>query len=270
VLRIGGAGGDRRMPLRAKDAGMPREAQIRPSISVILPTYNERENIGPLIEQVFQSLGEEAEVIVVDDDSPDGTSDLVEKLAASRERLRLFRRTSERGLVSALNAGIGRAEADVVAWLDCDFSMPPRLLRTFLDEIRRGYDMVFGSRFVDGGGVEIVTGSRDSVSAFLLSRLLNHFIQKVLGPEIKDYTSGFVAVRKPVVEEIGLNGDYGEYFIELSHRARRRGYRILEIPYISLARREGTSKTGTNIFHYLKRGIKYIRKALSLRFSRSE
>jgi dolichol-phosphate mannosyltransferase len=249
---------------------MAREAQIRPAISVILPTYNERENIGPLIEQVFQSLGEEAEVVVVDDDSPDGTSEVVEELAASRERLHLLRRMSERGLVSALKAGIGRAEADVVAWLDCDLSMPPRLLRTFLDEIRGGYDMVFGSRFVDGGGVEMVTGSRDSISAFLLSRLLNRFAQKVLGAQIKDYTSGFVAIRKPVVEEIGLKGDYGEYFIELSHRARRRGYRILEIPYVSLARREGTSKTGTNVFQYFKRGIKYIRKILGLKFSRFE
>lgn len=249
---------------------MAREAQVRPSISVILPTYNEKDNIGPLIEQVFLSLGEEAEVIVVDDDSPDGTSNVVEKLALSQKKLRLVRRTSERGLVSALKTGVGRAKADVVAWLDCDLSMPPRLLRSFLDEIRRGYDMVFGSRFVDGGGVEIMTGSRDSVSAFLLSRLLNRFAQKVLGPEIKDYTSGFVAVRKPIVEEIGLNGDYGEYFIELSHRVRRRGCRILEIPYISPARRAGTSKTGTNVFHYLKRGVKYIRKILSLRFSRIE
>ncbi len=258
------------MPLPAKNAGMAREVKIRPSISIILPTYNEKDNIGPLIEQIFQLLGEEAEVIVVDDDSPDGTSEVVEKLALSQERLRLVRRSSERGLVSALKTGIGRAEADVVAWLDCDLSMPPRLLRTFLDEIRRGHDMVFGSRFVDGGGVEIMTGSGDSVSAFLLSRLLNRFAQKVLGPEIRDYTSGFVAVRKPVMEEIGLNGDYGEYFIELAHRARRRGCRILEIPYISPARRAGTSKTGTNVFHYLKRGIKYIRKIFSLKFSRFE
>jgi glycosyltransferase involved in cell wall biosynthesis len=207
-------------------------------------------------------------VIVVDDDSPDGTWAAVNTLRKAHGGLRLLRRTSERGLVSALRAGVDLAEADVVAWMDCDLSMPPSLLGTFLDKIRAGYDMVFGSRFVAGGGVEIITGSKDSVMAYLLSRLLNRVIRTWLGSGVHDYTSGFVAVRKQVVQETGLRGDYGEYFIALAHLAKKMGYRLLEVPYVSLARRMGTSKTGTNLFHYLKRGRKYLWLTVKLRFSR--
>jgi dolichol-phosphate mannosyltransferase len=248
---------------------MEATAAARPSISVILPTYNEKDNIVPLVEQVFRSLGDSAEVIVVDDNSPDGTWAVVEQLAGKYGGLRLIRRTSERGLVSALRAGIDLAASDVVAWMDCDLSMPPALLGNFLNKISEGYDMVFGSRFIPGGGVEIITGSKDSASAYLLSRTLNRFIQAWLGPGVRDYTSGFVVVKKQVVQETGLRGDYGEYFIALAHLAKKRGYRILEVPYVSLSRRMGTSKTGTNILQYLRRGRKYLWLTLKLRFSRA-
>jgi len=247
---------------------MEATAATRPSISVILPTFNEKENIGPLIEQTFQSFGDGAEVIVVDDNSPDGTWAVVEALSRVHGRLRLLRRTSERGLVSAVRAGIDLAQADIVAWMDCDLSMPPSMLRDFLEKIRQGYDMVFGSRFVAGGGVEIITGSKDTVMAYLLSRVLNRFIQAWLGPEVNDYTSGFVTVRKQVVKDTGLRGDYGEYFIALAHLAKKRGYRLLEVPYVSLSRKMGTSKTGTNLLQYLKRGRKYFWLTVKLKFSR--
>lgn len=248
---------------------MEPATSTRLSISVILPTYNERENISPLVEQTFQYLGDDAEVIVVDDDSPDGTWAVVQEMIRTHGRLRLLRRTSERGLVSALRAGVDLAGADVVAWMDCDLSMPPSLLGTFLKKIREGYDMVFGSRFVAGGGVEIITGSKDTVLAYLLSRILNRFIRTWLGSEVSDYTSGFVAVKKQVVRQTGLRGDYGEYFIALAHLAKKGGYRLLEIPYVSLSRRMGTSKTGTNLLHYLKRGRKYLWLTVKLKFSRS-
>jgi dolichol-phosphate mannosyltransferase len=238
-----------------------------PSISIILPTYNERENIGPLIQQIYQAMGEETEVIVVDDDSPDGTWAVVEEMAAAHPNLTLIRRKEERGLVSALRQGIASSKADVIAWLDCDLSMPPPKIKELYEGILQGYDMVIGSRFVDGGGVEIVTGSQDTPLAFFMSSLLNSFIRRVLGPQVKDYTSGFVAVRRRVLENIELRGDYGEYFIELAYRGHRQGYRILEIPYISPARRRGTSKTGTHLFHYLRRGSKYIWRTLKLKLS---
>jgi len=238
-------------------------------MSVILPTYNEKDNIEPLIEKTFQALGDAAEVIVVDDNSPDGTAKVVEGLSRSYARLRLLRRTAERGLVSALRAGVTMAQTDIVAWMDCDLSMPPALFSLFSEKIGEGYDMVFGSRFVEGGGVEIITGSKDTVLAYLLSRALNAWVRAWLDPGIRDYTSGFVAVRKKVVEEIGLRGDYGEYFIALAYLAKKRGYRLLEVPYISRPRRMGISKTGANLFDYLKKGRKYVWLAFRLKFDRT-
>lgn len=237
-------------------------------ISVILPTLNEKENIKPLIEEIFHEIREDTEVIVVDDDSPDGTWAVVEELSKTNPNLFLLRRKGERGLASALEKGIAFSKGEVVVWMDCDLSMPPETIKTLYAEIVKGYDMAIGSRFVDGGGVEIITGSRDTFLAYLLSLVLNRFVQFVLGSSVKDYTSGFIAVKRKILERIPLSGDYGEYFIGLVYRAREQGYRILEVPYICKARRRGTSKTGSHLFHYLKRGSKYIWLTLKLKFSK--
>jgi len=241
----------------------PNEALI----SIVLPTFNESENIGPLIEEIYRVMGEDAEVIVVDDDSPDGTWAVVEEMVGAYPSLLLIRRKEERGLVSALNKGIASSSAEVVAWLDCDFSMPPQKIRDLYTGILQGYDMVIGSRFVEGGRVDSVAGSQDTPLAFFMSSLLNSFIQLVLGSQTRDYTSGFVAVRRPVLEKVRLRGDYGEYFIELAYRTRRLGFKILEVSYVSPPRRKGTSKTGSHLFHYLKRGSKYVWRTFKLRFS---
>jgi dolichol-phosphate mannosyltransferase len=90
----------------------------------------------------------------------------------------------------------------------------------------------------------------------------------MLDSNIKDYTSGFICIKKDILDNTPLKGDYGEYFIELIYRAKKMGYRIIEVPYLCRARTKGTSKTGTNIFHYLKKGVKYILVTLKLKFSR--
>ena len=95
-----------------------------PEVSVVLPTYNERDNIGPLIEAILANLEQPTQIIVVDDDSPDGTWQVVQEMATNDERIELLRRTDERGLTSALNAGIAHAKGDVIAWMDCDLSCP--------------------------------------------------------------------------------------------------------------------------------------------------
>ncbi len=170
-------------------------------LSVILPTYNERENIGLLIQEIYNSIGMETEVIVVDDDSPDGTWAVVERMTKDYPGLKLICRQGKKGLVSALKEGIANSSGEVVAWMDCDLSMPPSKLKELYEGIVEGNDMVIGSRFVPGGGVEIITGSKDTVLAFLLSALLNSFVRFLLGDRIKDYTSGFVAVRRSLLEK---------------------------------------------------------------------
>lgn len=237
--------------------------------SVILPTYNEKENIGPLIHDIFLYAGEDAEVIVVDDDSPDGTWKVVDGLAKNQDRIRLLRRIDKKGLTSALNDGIAMAKGDIVVWMDCDFSMPPGKIKDLLDKIDQGYDAAVASRFVKGGGVEIITESQDGVLAFLLSKALNRFIQLILGFSFKDYTSGFIALKKTLLERISLKGDYGEYFICLIYRSKKMGFKVAEIPYLNRARHAGVSKTGTNVFQYVRRGIKYIWVTLRLKISKT-
>ena len=204
-------------------------------VSVVLPTYNEKENIVVLIENIFRHLDQNTEILVVDDNSPDG---------------------------------IAASAGDIVAWMDCDLSMPPEKLKELKDKIDEGYDAAVASRFVKGGGVEIRTGSTDTVLSYILSLSLNRFIQTILDLSFKDYTSGFIMIKKSILEEIPLNGDYGEYFIDLIHRMRKKGYRTIEISYLCLARQQGVSKTGTNLFQYLKRGSKYLKVTLGLKFSK--
>jgi len=231
--------------------------------SVVLPTYNERENIGELIERTLASVQQPGEGIVVDDDSPDGTWQIVQVTAERDPRIRLLRRMDERGLTSALMAGIGLAQGDVVAWMDCDLSMPPELLPTLLAATGQA-DVVAGSRYVPGG--------RDdgrSLTGQLFSRTINLAASLLLGWQIKDYTSGFLAVRRSVFDRIPLRGDYGEYCIDLLARAQRLGFTVREVPYHCAPRLRGQSKTATNAIGYIKRGWKYVVTILRLRFGGS-
>ena len=227
--------------------------------SVVLPTYNERENIKPLIEAILAQVQRPVELVVVDDDSPDGTWQVVQDMAAQEPRIRLLRRTEERGLTSALNAGIRLARGEVIAWMDCDHSMPPEVLPTLLaaaDEV----DLAVGSRYVQGAA-----DVGHSLVAQLFSRTINLAASLLLGWKIRDYTSGFLAVRRPVFDEITLQGDYGEYCIDLLARAQRLGFTIREVPYHCVPRLQGESKTATNVAGYVRRGWKYVMTVLRLR-----
>ncbi len=231
-------------------------------VSVILPTYNERDNIGPLIEAILRVLdGREVQVLVVDDDSPDGTWQVVQQMAAADRRVELLRRTDERGLTSAIATGIARAAGDIVVWMDCDFSMPPEVIPALVEAVERGHDVALGSRYVRGG--------RDvghSLIGRLFSRTINLYASLLLDWAIKDYTSGFIAARREVFDHVDLRGDYGEYCIDMLYRAKRRGFRIVEIPYDCVPREAGESKTATSVWGYLRRGIKYVLTVLRLRF----
>lgn len=233
--------------------------------SVILPTYNERENIERLIKEIFSLLGQKAEIIVVDDDSPDGTWQKVEEIRPAYPDLKLVRRRKERGLVASLKEGIKKAQGEIIIWMDADGSMPADKIPELISGVEGGYDLVAGSRFVPKGGAELITGTADSMTGFFLSFLLNRWCQFFLGSWFHDYTSGFVAVKKTVINNLPLQGDYGEYFIALVYQAYRRGYRLLEIPYVNRPRWSGQSKTGFCFWDYLKRGWKYFWLTLKLK-----
>jgi len=233
------------------------------SASVILPTYNERDNIGPLIDAVLRALPQ-AEVIVVDDDSPDLTWQVVARKAEANSRVRLIRRTAERGLTSAIARGIAESRRPVVAWLDCDFAMPPRRLPDLLVPILAGQaDIVIGTRYQPGG-----RDAGHSLTGRLFSQTINRFASLLLGSEITDWTSGFVMARREVFQRVDLRGDYGEYCIDLLCRARRAGFRVSEVPYVCESRRSGESKTAAHALGYLRRGWKYVVVILHLFLNR--
>jgi len=229
------------------------------SVSAILPTYNERDNIADLIAAIFRLAPQVTEIIVVDDDSPDGTWAVVAELAKADPRVQLLRRIGERGLTSALKAGFAQATGDAVLWMDCDFSMPPQVIPSLLRELEEA-DVVLGSRYVRGG-----KDVGHSWSARLFSRLINLFAALLLGFAIHDYTSGFVVARREVLQSLPLRGDYGEYCIDFLYRAWRKGYRVKEVPYTCLPRRAGESKTATHIGQLLWKGRKYVTTILGLR-----
>jgi dolichol-phosphate mannosyltransferase len=237
-------------------------------VSVIFPTYNERDNIRPLILEVLRYTPPDTEVIVVDDNSPDGTWQVVEDMKKDLPQLHLLRRMDKRGLASALRDGIAASSGRIIVWSDCDFSMPPRTIRGLLETIAQGSDIAVGSRYVKGGGVQIVTGSNDTLLAYLMSVALNKFIQRILGRGFHDYTSGFIAFRRRVLEKISLRGDYGEYFIDFIYRARRLRYTVTEIPYMCVERRTGVGKTGHSLWDFIRKGWKYVWLTLRLRFTR--
>ncbi len=238
-------------------------------VSVILPTYNERGNILPLIIGIKNQLkGEKYEIIVVDDNSPDGTWKVVEELEKKEKSIHLIRRQWETGLTSAISEGVNSSNGNIIIWMDTDLSMPPEEMPGLLEKIRNGYDIAVASRYVPGGGMVIIEKSQDSLLAATLSFAMNYTIQRLLDSSFKDYTSGFVAVRKEVLDNIKLRGDYGEYFIDFIYRAIKNGYKIIEVPYISKARVYGVSKTGTNLCEYIKKGIKYIWTTLRLRVTK--
>lgn len=230
-----------------------------PTVSVVLPTYNERDNIGPLIQALLAQVQEPVEVWVVDDDSPDGTWQVVQALAEEDPRVHLLRRVGERGLTSALAAGIAASRGEVVVWMDCDFSMPPEVVPPLVAALE-GAGVAVGSRYVRGG-----QDVGHSWMARAFSWAINLFASLLLGWGVRDYTSGFIAARREVLERIPLQGDYGEYCIDFLYRAQRAGYRVVEIPYTCAERASGESKTGANVLDYLRRGWKYVWTVLRLR-----
>ena len=220
-------------------------------LSIILPTYNEKENISPLIESLMHQVeGRRFEIIVVDDDSPDGTWKTVKQLQQHTPQIRLIRRIGERGLASALQAGISAANGAVILWMDCDFSHPPQLIPSMVEEVGK-VDVVVASRFVKGGESEY------SLERTFASLLVSYFARLILNPSVKDYTSGFVASRREVFDKISLTGRHGEYFIGFTYRCLKNGFKIMEIPYTCVNRRSGESKTAPTLFSLLRQGFSY-------------
>ncbi|HSB19677.1 MAG TPA: polyprenol monophosphomannose synthase [Anaeromyxobacteraceae bacterium] len=228
---------------------------------VCLPTYDERENLGPMVEAVL-AAAPGIEILVVDDDSPDGTGRLADEIAAREPRVHVLHRVRKEGLGRAYLAGFAWAlERDygLVLEMDCDFSHHPRYLPAMLAAADRA-DLVLGSRYVPGGGtVNWGLGRK------LISRGGSLYARLILGLRVRDLTGGFKCFRREVLEAVDLPSvecsGYA-FQIELTFRAARRGFRIAEIPIVFEDRRVGRSKMSRRIV------LEAIRKVWSIRFSR--
>ena len=233
----------------------------RPFVSIVLATYNERENIVATIEGIRAHVPEPREIIVVDDDSPDETW----KLVAARDwpDVTLIRRVATRGLASAFMRGIIESRGDVVGWMDADTCMPPALLPTMIDRLR-DHDVVIGSRYAPGGKDDRPALRRWS------SVLINRFAGLVLGYGIRDYDSGFVVVRRTVFDAASIiPTGYGAYFIEFVYTCCRKGLRVTEVPYVFRDRALGVSKSAGSLWRFGCLGSAYVARILWARVRRS-
>lgn len=209
---------------------------------VIVPTFNERENISRLIKAVLEK-DPRLEMLIVDDGSPDGTGDIVEALAAQNQRVHLLRRPKKMGLGTAYRAGFKwslERHYDYIFEMDADFSHDPAHLPEFLRTIETA-DLVLGSRYREGK----VTVVNWPISRLLLSYYANIYARIVTGLPLWDATGGFKVYRRAVLEAIDLNDvrSNGYAFqIEMSFRAWRKNFKIVEIPIVFVDRTEGTSK----------------------------
>ena len=213
---------------------------------VIVPTYNERENIGLLIDRLL-ALPWGLEVLVVDDNSPDGTGDLVAGRKATDPRVHLIRRAGKLGLGSAYVAGFRYAlaqGAQFVFEMDADFSHDPEAIGDFLIAAENA-DLVLGSRYLHG-----VTVVHWPLSRLILSYSANVYTRLITGLPVRDATGGFKCFRRRALEAIDLDNvksDGYSFQIEMSYKVWRKGFRIVEIPITFVDRRAGVSKMNQRI-----------------------
>jgi len=214
-------------------------------VVVVVPTYNERENIGELIAALHGLEIEGMHVLVVDDGSPDGTGEIVREIAAARAGVELLARRGPRGRGLAGRDGFLRAleiGAERIVEMDADFSHDPRSVPALLAEIDRGADVALGSRFVAGGAERNRGWLRRAVT-----RLANLYIRVMFGIAVMDSNSGFRAFRREAlagIEPATLASPGPAIVQEVLFRATRRGYKVVETPILFVNRERGRSKLG--------------------------
>ncbi len=214
---------------------------------VIIPTYNEKQNIAKLITAIFHENIEDLELLIVDDNSPDGTGDIVEELTRSDSRVHLMRREKKMGLGTAYVAGFKYAlerDYDLIIEMDADFSHNPNSLHELIDATKDN-DVVVGSRYVDG--VNVVHWP---LGRLLLSIGASKYTRIITGLPLKDCTSGFKCFKRQVLESIDLDriqSDGYSFQIEMNFRAWKKGFEICEIPIVFEDRAAGSSKMSKKI-----------------------
>jgi dolichol-phosphate mannosyltransferase len=218
-----------------------------PGAVVCLPTYNERDNLEPMVRALAEVLPPDGRVLVIDDSSPDGTGEIADRLAAELPWLDVLHRPIKEGLGRAYVDGFRHvlaSGAELVLEMDCDFSHDPNDVPRLIAAVEDGADLALGSRYVEGGGTE-----NWGLVRRLISRGASIYTRMILMP-VRDATGGFKCFRREVLESIDLESiDAAGYVfqIETTYRARRKGFRIVEIPIRFSDREAGQSKMSRGI-----------------------
>ena len=214
---------------------------------VFLPTYNEKNNILPLIDEILKTSrrsGIEIDILVIDDNSPDGTAEVVRSASVIYDKnIYLIVRSGKLGLGTALKQAISfsyKHDYDIMVLMDADFQHPPETIPPLVNNVVEGYDLVIASRYVLGGGVEEWSFVRR-----IISRGANYYVKMILNLPVKDSTSGFRAFSKRALAYLS-----SEYFfsrgyalqVEIAYKLWKRGFKLKEIPFLFGVRRSGSSK----------------------------
>jgi dolichol-phosphate mannosyltransferase len=226
-------------------------------VTVIIPTYNERENIIPLILEINNKFMPK-KIIVVDDNSPDETWKIIEKNIPIIKNVFLIRNKKRFGLTKSLFIGLGNVKTPILVFMDGDFTHTPSTLNLMYKHISR-YDAVIGSWNIKGGKDE-----RIHPDEVLRSKIINKICNFLFSSKITAYTSGFIMSKSKIFNRYKLSGDYGEYFIDLCVYLARSNFEFTEVPYICRSRKFGMSKTNPDLQTFIIRGIKYLTKIISL------
>ena len=221
---------------------MPAPAPRADGVWVILPTYNEAENLERIVAAILEQLPESGRVLVVDDNSPDGTGEIADRLAEGNERIAVVHRAVKEGLGPAYLAGFRialDAGAERIVEMDADFSHDPAYLPQLI-EATESADLAIGSRYVPGGGVTDWGPLRR-----FISRGGSTYARLALGVPIRDLTGGFKCFRRIVLETIELETIQARGYafqVETTYRAIKAGFRVVEVPIVFKDRADGTSK----------------------------
>ena len=253
-------------------------------LSIILPTLNERKNLEYLIPEIIEKLETERiinyEIIVVDDNSTDGTIELINKFLNKKFNVRLIENKPALNLPLSIKKGIENSNFKFVMWLDADGSMGSISVQKLIKEIKLNPDTVIvGSRFVSGGGykgqrednseniyrtIKRILNSEDSVLAVYLSKLFNSLLKIILHSNVKDITSGFIVGKKDYFNHKSFTDSvYGEYFIKVISHLEKNNVKIKEVGYFCTPRIYGESKTSSSYFRLFKLSLPYIKAALN-------
>ncbi len=234
------------------------------TISFILPTFNEKENIIPFINKIIKTIERskyDYEIIVIDDDSTDNTGYITKKKFSRRKKIKVFIRKKNKGFASAILYGINKSSGDIIFVMDTDFSHDPELIPIMLSKLNK-YDIVIGSRYVKHGGGE-------NKSRYLLSKIYNYYLKYLLRINITDFLFGYFCIRKDFLvknnilkKEIFFG--FGDYFIRLAYYIHKSQGKFFEIPAFYKNRVHGKSKSNLSkmLFTYTKTSLILFRKDL--------